>query len=767
MKAVQHGFGVIALCTLALSATVSAQPANGPGAAALEEIIVTANRREQNLQEVAVSVAAFTEEFFKESGTTNLKQLEQYTPSLKITPTTDSRSTSIRIRGIGSIGTNAGIDPSVGLFIDGIYQGRAGMSIADLMDVERVEVLRGPQGALYGKNTAAGALNIISRRPGELFEAEVEGVYGNYDNQELRGMVNVPLGDAGHATRIAGYWVQRDGFDDNTWTGDEINNADRWGAKSRTLVNLSDTGELLLTLDYARENSDCCAPDILDYDGAGSPLGVPFDAVAASEGIPLPDADPFDRKLLANRPFHNDVKVGGAALEWNQEVGSDFGITWLNAWRFYKNDSDFDGDFSHLEAVEMSAKVDLDQYSSELRLTSPEGPTIDYVAGLYAYHSKMDTDGTTGMLEAVGKVFAFGILMPEGSVNYDTNTHETTSYAAFGQLNWHIDDKWRLTAGARVTYEEKRRDGSQISRPQLPFPIDAPPIAGPDFTVDESRSTTDVSPTLSLTYFMRDGLMLYASFSQGFKSGGFNQVRTAVGVPGEFDDERSRNYEVGWKGSWLDRRLQVNGTAFYVDYDDFQAQGFDGANITVRNAGSLESKGLELEVAYLPVASLSLGMAVGYNDAEYQDFKTGECTVKQLVDITGGSPFIAPNCVQDLSGERLDNAPEWTVSTFAQYRDTVPGTNLGWSARIEYNYTDEFYMAQDLDENLLNDDTQLVNARIGLIGEDERWELTLWGRNLLDEEYYIAGFDVPVLSGFAGINAPPLTYGITLNYRTQ
>jgi len=179
MKTVNLPLLAVATLTL-MPAGGWAQKASEVGAGMLEEVIVTANRREQNLQEVAISVAAFTGEFLKESGTTNLKQLEQYTPSLKITPVTDSRSTSIRIRGIGSIGTNAGIDPSVGLFIDGIYQGRAGMSIADLMDVERVEVLRGPQGTLYGKNTAAGALRLISLGPSEVFEAEVEGVYGNY-----------------------------------------------------------------------------------------------------------------------------------------------------------------------------------------------------------------------------------------------------------------------------------------------------------------------------------------------------------------------------------------------------------------------------------------------------------------------------------------------------------------------------------------------------------------------------------------------------------
>jgi iron complex outermembrane receptor protein len=759
--------GFMFLLPLASTApTVVAQVNDAP--VALEEVIVTANRREENLQDVAISVAAFTDEFFKDSGTTDLKQLEQYTPSLKIAPVTDTRSTSIRIRGIGSVGSNAGIDPSVGMFIDGVYQGRAGMSIADLMDVQRVEVLRGPQGTLYGKNTAAGALNIISKAPSEVFEADLEAVFGNYSQQEFRGMVNIPWGDTGHATRLSAYNVQRDGFDDNKTTGDELNDADKWGAKARTLFALGEYGDILLTLDYSKEDSNCCAPDIIDYQGDGSSLGLTFDLLSETYGIPIPKEDPFDRDIYANSDFENKVEVGGVGAEWNVSLAEDYVITWINAWRTYENESAFDGDFSPFEAVSQSYDVDYDQYSSELRLTSPEGDVFDYVAGLYFFYSDMDTVGETGFLPDLGALFGYpfatGLLLPGGSVNTDNNNHEATSFAAFGQVNWNFAEQWKLAVGARVTYEEKSREGTQMAEPDPPVPVDAPPIAGPDLALDDTRSETDVSPTVSLSYFMRDGLMLYASFSQGFKSGGFNQVRTAVGAPAEFDDERSRNYEVGWKGSWLDRRLQVNGTVFFVDYDDFQAQGFDGANITVRNAGSLESKGVELEVVYLPRAGITTGVAVGYNDAEYSDFEGGECTAAQVFAVTGGNPFIPPDCVQDLTGEALDNAPEWTVSSFFQLEGNFSGTELGWMARAEYNYTDEFYMAQDLDESLKNDESHLVNARFGIFGADRKWEVTAWGRNLLDEDYYVIGFDVPVMGGFAGIVAPPRTYGVTLNY---
>ncbi|MFK8049839.1 MAG: TonB-dependent receptor [Halioglobus sp.] len=751
----------------AMASFYSALPVSAEEVFELEEVIVTANRREQNLQEVAISVAAFTSEFFKNSGTTNLNQLEQYTPSLKITPVTDSRSTSIRIRGIGSIGTNAGIDPSVGVFIDGIYQGRAGMSIADLMDIERVEVLRGPQGTLFGKNTAAGALNIVSKAPAEVFQASLEAVAGNYGAQEFRGMINLPLGDSGHATRLSAYHVTNDGFDRNSFTGERINDTGRQGIRSRTLFNLEDNGDLVISLDYARNDGDCCAPDIISYVGSGSAQGLPFSLLEAETGIPVPEADPFDRKLFLDKAFVNDVTVGGIGSEWNKELSNGLTITWINAWRFYESDSTFDGDFSPYEAIQFETSVDLDQYSSEFRIASEEGERWDYQLGGYYFNSTMDTEGQNGFLPLTGKLFALGLLFPNGAVNFDTNDHETTSYALFGQANWNINDQWKLTLGARYTYEEKARAGTQMSRPEPAFPLDAPPIAGPDSSVDEDTDSTDVSPTISLSYFPREGLMFYASASQGFKSGGFNQLRTAVGVPGEFGEERSRNYELGWKGTWLQRRLQVNGTLFLVDYDDFQAQGFDGANITVRNAGSLESKGIELDVVYAATAGLTLGTAVGYNDATYSDFETGECTAAQLFAVTGGSAFVLADCIQDLTDRELDNAPEWTFSNFAQWNGEFEDLNINWFARLEYNYIGELYMSQDLDETLKRESLDIVNARFGLSSSDSKWKVTLWGRNVLDEEYFVVGFDIPVLGGFAGINAPPATYGISFNYEIE
>ena len=384
----------------------------------LEEVLVTANRRVESLQEVPMSVSAFTSEFFRNTGVKNLSDLEQYTPSLKITPGVDSRSTSIRIRGIGSVGTNVGIDPSVGMFIDGVYQGRAGMSVSNLIDIERVEVLRGPQGTLYGKNTAAGAISIITLAPSSDFEYELELNYDTDERLEVNGMMNTPLGDSGHAVRLTGFVVDGDHLFENTWTGEDVNDAGKWGSKARILIDgrqlarNADFGEFLVTVDYTKEDTDCCALAVIDYEGfstlnapatntpsrefqeflglneQGRPIMV-YSAFEDSEGFSPPQADPFGDDYWFDGEVKNKIEVGGIALEWNRDLGDDM-LTFINAWRHYESESTYDADFTAYNATDGDQDVELDQYSSELRITSPGGETFDYQGGLYFYRSDLD-----------------------------------------------------------------------------------------------------------------------------------------------------------------------------------------------------------------------------------------------------------------------------------------------------------------------------------------------------------------------------------------
>ena len=631
----------------------------------------------------------------------------------------------------------------------------------------------------------------------------MELTYNTDERAEVHGMVNIPLGDSPHAVRLTGFGVDGDHLFDNTATGKGTNDASKWGVKSRGLFDTSASGfgEFLLTADYTKEDTDCCALAVSEYDGL-STLNAPitnnpsaalserlgdnaagerilkYIALEDTEGFAPPKPDPFGDDYWFDGDVYNKVEVGGIALEWNQDLDSDNTLTFINAWRHYESDSAYDGDFTAYSAVQGTTDIDLDQYSSEFRITSPGGETFDYQGGLYAYYSEVDSIGEFFQSQALVENIGLAIFFPEGSLNTDSNTYKTTSYAAFGQLTWNINDQLSTTLGLRYTYEKKEREGTQITEGVNPIfddgngsPIDLPPIAGPNLVYDENRSDDDISPTINVRYFFTPELMTYASISRGFKSGGFNQRREAQGLTGEFDEETATNYELGWKISTDDRRLQFNGTFYFVNYDDFQAQAFDGSSIRVTNAGSMESYGSELELVYIPLANLTLGNALGYNKAEYKDFDNGQCAVEQtfyeyyIVDgAQGGAPGLNSVCVQDLAGKALDNAPEWTVSSYAQY-DMDLTEDLVGVIRLEHSYIDDFYLDQDLDENLKNDDVNLVNLRFTLTNNDNSWEAAVWGRNMLDEDYYVFGIDIPVLGGYAGVTAPGAIYGVTLRFR--
>ncbi len=746
----------------------------------VDEILVTANKREQSIQDVPISMKALTGEFLEDAGLTDFSRLQQYVPNVKINGVTDTRGTIIRIRGIGSVGSNSGIDPSVGVFIDGIYQGRTGMSVGDLLDVERVEVLRGPQGTLYGKNTAAGAINIYSKRPTYDWDATIEGVVGNYDQYETRASVNIPIIEDLMATRFSAYWVNRDGFDKNTFTGDDINDANKMGAKLRTVFDFTDNFSVLVTGDYGYENTECCVPDIITYEGFASlHPSTTFQTVSALPGNPpLEKADPFDRKVSVDREPRNRVNVQGLSLDATYEFGdvpliADSTLNFLSSYRKYSSDSAFDGDFSVYDVVYAYTNTDLHQYSGELRLTSPSGGWLEYQTGLYFFHQNQTTVDRNGFEMDFSDLFPFA-TMPTSNIN--DNNHQTNSYAAFGQATVKPFEFVSLTGGIRYSYEHKTRVGSMISNSV----IEAPPVSGPPIFQDQSRRVTDWSPMAALRIFPTEDTMIYGSVARGFKSGGFNQLRTLVGVPGEVEDEKSTNYEVGLRTTWFDGRLTLNGTMFYTDYEDFQVQTFDGGGINVLNAGTFQSYGFEADVIAVPLPDLVLQSSIGYNQTEYETFPLGEQTVEQRTLATSADPLgflfgnllcqggllgglSAVDCSQDLAGEVLDSAPRLTISNSIQYQHLLPGVPIEWFIRGEYNYTSKQWLAQDLDGNLKQAHTKLVNLRTGFRSDKDEfnWELTFWVQNLTDEHYNVAAFDVPTLNGYAGVNAEPRKFGVT------
>jgi iron complex outermembrane receptor protein len=764
---------------------------DAPLSKGVEVITVTAQKREESAQEVPISMTALSGEMIEDSGLTDFRNLQNFAPNVRIQSTEGSRSTSVRIRGIGSIGFNAGIDPSVGVFIDGVYQSRSAQAAGDLVDIDRVEILRGPQGTLYGKNTAAGAINVITRKPTYDYQAFLEGRAGNYDLLDGRGSVNIPIVDGRVATRISGYRQVRDGLDRNLFDGDRTNDSDKWGLRGRTLFDIADGLSLIVTGDYSLEDNECCIADITDYAAQNTfpfalakPFGgfglVPgdgdFEDLGNFQGPPLASfdaaADGFDNRVHANAPIENRTENWGIAGTFDWEIG-DHTLTSISAYRELSYDGEFDGDFSLYDAIESVSDTDLWQVSEELRLVSPSSDLLEYVAGFYFHHQSQDTLNRLTLRQPLADFVNSYFPFPFFPANVGTtdNEHESFSYAGFGQATLHVTDRVSLTGGLRLSYEKKTRDGDFVTVPPLPF--SAGPF-GPNYSLDQDRDTTNLSGTAIARWFPIEDVMLYASYARGFKSGGFNADREtidpALPIPnnlGEFDDERSDSFEGGFKSRWLDGRLTLNGTFFYTIYEDFQAFSFDGTSFLVTNADELTSYGVEAEAMAVPVEWLMLGSNMGFNITEFEDFDNALCTDAQ----SAAFPFTpgSTGCTQDLSGERLDNAPRWSFSNFAMIEHAffpTPGPDLDWFVRADWSYTSRVNLAQDLDSRLWQDGYHLLGLRGGIRTADRRLELSLWAENVTDEDYNLVAFDIPVIGGLAGINGTRRTWGgmVRFNY---
>jgi iron complex outermembrane receptor protein len=654
----------------------------------VEVITVTAQKREESVQDVPISMTALSGQMLEDRGLTDFQKLQDVAPNVRIQSTESSRSTSVRIRGIGSIGFNAGIDPSVGVFIDGVYQSRAAQAAGDLVDIDRVEILRGPQGTLYGKNTAAGAINVHTRRPSYDYQAFLEGRYGTFDLLDGRGWVNVPVVDDRVATRISGYRQVRDGLDRNLFDGDRVNDSDKWGLRSKTLFDISDTMDLIVIGDYSLEDNTCCIADIKDYTALNTlPFAIAkpfpgfgvmpgdgdFEDLGNFQGPPLaafdPTPDGFDNRVHANVPIENRTENWGMSGTFRWEI-ADHALESISAYRELSFDGEFDGDFSLYDGILSVNRTDLWQVSEELRLVSPSSDTLEYVVGFYFHHQSQDTLSRLTLTQPLADFvnsFLPAAIFPANTGITD-NRHESFSYAGFGQATLHVTDQVSLTGGLRLSYEEKTREGDFTTSP--PFPFSAGPF-GPDYSLDQDRDTTNLSGTAIARWFPMEDVMLYASYARGFKSGGFNADRETIDPTapirddlGEFDDEQSDSFEGGFKSRWFDGQLTLNGTFFYTIYKDFQAFSFDGTSFLVTNADELTSYGVEAEALLAPTAGLLLGSNMGFNITEFEDFENALCTDAQ----NAAFPFIpGVGCTQDLSGERLDNAPRWSFSTFGMY----------------------------------------------------------------------------------------------------
>jgi iron complex outermembrane receptor protein len=731
----------------------------------VEDIVITAQRRPETLLDAPISISAFTGDTLIERGITNVEGLAEITPSLQIFAEQVNNEAFI-IRGIGRSNEDLTTDSGVAVYLNDIYLPQPSEANAAFYDIERVEVLRGPQGTLYGKNAVGGVVNIITRPPTRDFEGYLIAEMGTLAQRNFTGAAGGPLAD-GVSARIAGYSSSRNGAYRNLTTGERANDVEQQAL--RASLRLEPTERLTINL----------VADISDTDQNGVLKSVIVDEPGARyilkdffEVDEFPGQEEDIRSARSETNGRQGIRQWGGALRTDYEA--DFGtISWLAGYRTERSYNLEDIDRTERLINNFEANQETWATSQELRFVSDDsgplsmGGRLHWTAGLYWFHEEGDRDQ---FIYLRGRVPGSqpgdpddpdnGLLGPGTPDAQDSTARffqriNTDSFAVFGQATFDITSRLSATLGLRYTNEEKRVSLDATSTATLPGgdPYTLFQPDGPFSTTSRARWNR-LTPRAVLEYEIADRVNAYLSYARGFKSGGYNgQAGTAADLE-PFDPEVADSYEAGVHAELFDRRLRLSAAAFWVDLQGLQVAGTNAQGLVVTsNAADSRITGLELEAVARPFRGLELRGGLSLLHARFRNYFVEEFD-PTIVD---GPPFV----IVDKEGDRLDDVPEYLVNFGARYTLPLPG---GSSLRFGADAT---FKGDTLsNQNTLRANSYGVfNAQIGWTSADERWDISAWVRNITDEVYYRGGGAVPDFDKFVarvGLVADPRTAGVTV-----
>ncbi len=689
-----------------------------------EELVVTARRTEESLQEVPASVSAFSEQQLQRLGATDATGLQGAVPNLNIVQGRgSSNATNIYIRGVGQPDALQTFDPAVGFYVDGVYYSRIRGTQMDLLDIERVEVLRGPQGTLYGKNTIGGAYSIITRRPGQDPHGLFQVTAGDYGQLESRIAASGPLTDT-LAIGGALFGASRDGYVTNPVTNEEYNNRNAWGGRFQAAWDPASNFNVDFSVDYAEEDNALTMGQAVS--SLTTIVGVPIPAGAVPS--PLPEFN-FTARATPGLPNSSEMTHWGSSLRASWELSDNLTLRSISAYRNLNYTDYVDIDATFLELGDVLVDVDQDQVSQELQAIW-EGDRWTTIGGLFYLRENVGSHQEAYADDLLGTFLGGGTFTR--TVDDDL---QTTSMAAYVNATYQLTDRLSVSGGLRYTEEEKDyfRTTSTFSSNAL---FTANPARPP---VNINDTWDDISGLISIDYQLTDDFLLYGRVAQGFKSGGFNGRANNPGEEAPYDPETVTSYEAGFKSDWFDNTLRANFAVFYNDYRDFQARvsnlttdpgsGLPSIELTVLNAGQLEISGAELELSYRPVEALTLDAQIGYLNAEYGEFED-----LRFTSFGNSRAFQTPAF-----------SPEWTSRFGAAYTWDVGAEGsvvLAGSARFRSR------QALAVDNTITNSTTEIA----GLF-QDDYWlydasltwnvndifSIAVQGRNLSDEVYKTDG----------------------------
>ena len=714
---------------------------------ALEEVVVTATKRAQSLQDVPMAVNAFNADTIETAGINDAGDLAILTPALNINVNTNPFAARMVIRGVGTAQTDPALEPSVGLFIDGIYLGRTGLGMSDLTDIERIEVLQGPQGTLYGKNTNAGAISVITKKPSfEKSEGYIEASVGNYSMNKLTASISGPL-TQNLAYRLSGNINQRDGYYDNS-AGVDFNDADDWNIQGKLQWEPTESLSILLSGSRVERDTTCCGADAVQDESVNNEL--------VAQGLSPDSNDPYDYNVQSNADnrFAMESDLLSMTIDYDTGWGAIKSIT---AWNDYSYRVDQDPDRSELDILTLSNdKYSGDSFSQELRFTASPNDNVDYMLGVFYLEQNTKRGGdepfvfigddiiTIGSQQDLPFPLPFNFLVQPGdSLTVDMD-QDAETIAFFGQGTWHIGDQWHVTGGLRWSDEEKKSDlFSQTYSTAFSYQIlGASFLDSVSTPIDATleRSSDNVDWMLRAALDIGDDSMVYASAGTGTKSGGFQTVNGAADDR-EFDDEDTTTYELGVKSTLLDARLRINAAAFYSEIENFQAQRQleTGIGTYVSNESKVETSGVDLQVEAAPMPNLVLSAGLLY---------------MHKYEITDGPE----------KGADLPFTAEFSGTLAATLVFPLGDGGVYW--RTDYSYMDDHVTnvasaAQLRDADY--DNRNLVNSKLGW--RNDSWNVSIWGKNLTDDKYAMQTAAPFLVSGMdAYFLAPPRTFGATVRY---
>lgn len=724
----------------------------------VEEIVVTARRTSESVQKAPVAVSAFTARTLDRIGATSVTSLQGAVPNLNLVQGRGSSdATNIFIRGIGQPDALQTFDPAVGVYVDDVYYSRIRGSNLDLLDLERVEVLRGPQGTLYGKNTIAGALKLVTRKPDGAFRANVGLKYGTYNELEARASVSGDINDM-FALGVSALIGKRDGYVTDPVRNQQYNDRDIRSVRLAAAVKPNDRLRLDLSADYTEQDPSMTVgraeSRLFRTDFA---LGVQTLQAAPAAGTEFN----FRTRTTPGLPNQTPLSHKGVSATVTFEATDKLTIKSISAYRKLKYDDYIDIDATQFQLGDVFVGVDQDQTSQELQATY-KGERLSAVGGLYYIKENITSD----QIAFGNDIFSF-LNGPIGFRRYITDDLTTKSWAAYANLTYAFSDRLHASVGLRYTDEKKDYFRTTTVDWTPPLAL-AALLVDSTFAFTKNVSFTDTSPMASIDYQVTDDALLYARVAKGFKSGGVNGRANNPGEQAPYAPETVLTYEAGAKTSWLDNRLRANFTVFYNDYKDFQARVSgtvpdpnNPANpplikLTVLNAGKLTQKGAELEVYFNPTPALLLDSQIGYLDAKYDEFK----------DLS--APY---NPSHDRSWNTPAFSPEWTARFGASYEFDM--ASAGW-LRFggDANYRSTMALAVD-NANPANrqrlpgmwqDSYWTFNARAVWESPSRKWQVGVYGRNLSDELFKT---DAQEFSSVAGIRTAyygaPRTWTLQVN----